>query len=200
MREIKGHLRCTTVEELKEIAPDEVIIATGSKPVKPRFGGDYNPDEVYTFEDILTGKITLEGKNIALIGSGMTGLETAHYLTEKGNKVTVIEMAKKLAPGTWMQHVDDIMPKLEKADTVFITGEKLKEIRDGYVVTENVKTKEYTSVKADTVVLALGSRPVNDLEELLKKEGFFPIVIGDSKKVGRIADATKSAYEAVKSI
>ncbi len=186
-----------TVAELKEIKPAAVFLATGSAPVKPRFGGKYNPDEVYTFEDILSGKIALEGKNIALIGSGMTGLETAHYLTEKGNKVTVIEMAKKLAPGTWMQHVDDIMPKLEKAGTVFMTGEKLKEINDGYVVTENVKTKEYTSVKADTVVLALGSRPVNDLEALLSREGFSPIVIGDSKKVGRIADATKSAYQAV---
>ena len=186
-----------TVSELKQIKPYAVVIATGSAPVKPRFGGNYNPDEVYTFEDVLSGKISLEGKNIALIGSGMTGLETAHYLTEKGNKVTVIEMAKKLAPGTWMQHVDDIMPKLEKAGTVFMTEEKLKEINDGYVVTENTRTKEYTSIKADNVVLALGSRPVNSLEELLKKEGFHTVSIGDSKKVGRIADATKSAYEAV---
>lgn len=189
-----------TVCELKDIAPEVVIIATGSAPVKPRFGGNYNHDDVYTFEDILSGRISLEGKDIALIGSGMTGLETAHYLTEKDNQVTVIEMADELAPGTWMQHKDDIMPKLKKAGTVFMTGEKLKEINNGYVVTENVKTKEFTSVKADNVVLALGSRPVNDLEELLTKEGFKTMVIGDSKKVGRIADATKAAYEAVASI
>ena len=78
--------------------------------------------------------------------------------------------------------------------------EKLAEINDGYVVTENVKNKEYSSVKADHVVLALGSRPVCDLEDVLKGEGFRTIVIGDSKKAGRIADATKAAYEAVKSI
>lgn len=189
-----------TAAELKEIAPEVVIIATGSKPVKPHFGGNYNADEVYTFEDILTDKVILKDKTIALIGSGMTGLETAHYLTERGNKVTVIEMANEIAPGTWMQHKDDIMPKLQKAGTEFMTGEKLAEINDGYVVTENVKNKEYSSVKADHVVLALGSRPVCDLEDVLKGEGFRTIVIGDSKKVGRIADATKAAYEAVKSI
>lgn len=189
-----------TVAELRQINPVVVILATGSAPVKPRFGGDYNPDDVYTFEDILSGKVNLENEKIALIGSGMTGLETAHYLTEKGNKVTIVEMAKKIAPGTWMQHVDDILPKLEKAGTVIMTNEKLSEIRKGYIITENVKTKENTSVEADKVVLALGSRPVNDLENLLKKEGFRPIVIGDSKKVGRIADATKAAYEAVMSI
>lgn len=186
-----------TVAELKEINPAAVIIATGSAPVKPRFDGDCNPDDVYTFEDILSGNVKLENEKIALIGSGMTGLETAHYLTQQGNKVTVIEMAKKIAPGTWMQHVDDILPKLEKAGTVFMTNEKLSQIRKGYIITENVKTKENTSIEADKVVLALGSRPVNDLEALLKKEGFNTIVIGDSKKVGRIADATKSAYEAV---
>ena len=68
------------VDDIKKSAPDVIILATGSAPVKPRFGGKYNPDEIYTFEDILSGKISLEGKNIALIGSGMTGLETAHYL------------------------------------------------------------------------------------------------------------------------
>lgn len=189
-----------TPAELKDIAPEFIIIATGSTPVKPRFGGNYNADDIYTFEDILSGRVNLENKNISLIGSGMTGLETAHFLTEKGNKVTIIEMASEIAPGTWMQHKDDIIPKLEKAGTIFMTGEKLKEINDGYVVTENIKTKEYTSIKTDNVVLALGSRPVNDLDVLLKKEGFKTIVIGDSKKVGRIADATKAAYEAVASI
>lgn len=189
-----------TVEEIKALAPRIVILATGSTPVKPRFGGDYNPDEIYTFEDILSGKVVIENKKVALIGSGMTGLETAHYLTEKGNKVTVIEMAKKIAPGTWMQHTDDVMPKLEAAGTVFMTGEKLSEIRNGYVVTENVKTKESTSIEADTVVLALGSRPANGLEATLKSVGIYPIVIGDCKKVGRIADATKAAYQAVCSI
>lgn len=188
-----------TVKELKEIAPAAVIIATGSAPVKPKFAGTAT-NEAYTFEDILSGKVSLEGKAVAVIGSGMTGLETAHYLCENGNKVTVIEMANKLAPGTWMQHVDDILPKLEKAGTVFRTGEKLIEINDGYIVTENVKTEEYNRINVDSVVLALGSRPVNELEDLLKREGFAPVVIGDSKKVGRIADATKSAYEAVKKI
>lgn len=185
--------------ELKALNPAAVILATGSEPVKPKFKGICT-GEIYTFEDILSGRVNLEGKSVAVIGSGMTGLETAHYLCEKGNRVTVVEMAKKLAPGTWMQHVDDVMPKLEAAGTVFMTGEKLNEINDGYIVTENVKTEEYTRVNVDHVVLALGSRPVNGLEEELKRSGFKTITVGDSKKVGRIADATKSAYEAVKSI
>ena len=49
-------------------------------------------------------------------------------------------------------------------------------------------------VDADAVVLSLGARSVNALAKEL--EGKFELfVIGDAKKVGRIADATREAYD-----
>ena len=38
-----------------------------------------------------------------------------------------------------MNHADI---NFEKAGTAILTGEKLSEIRKGYIITENVKTKE----------------------------------------------------------
>ena len=183
-----------TVEKVKELEPCAVIVATGSTPIKPKFKGDYSEEKVLTFEDILSGKVTLENKKVALIGSGMTGLETAHALVENGCDVTIVEMAKEIAPGAWMQHRDDVMPHLQKANTKFMLGEKLCEIGDGYVIIENVNSKKTSKVDAEYVVLALGSKPDNSLVDSLKANGFNPFVIGDSKKVGRIADATKDAY------
>ena len=183
-----------TVEKVKELEPCAVIVATGSTPIKPKFKGDYSEEKVLTFEDILSGKVTLENKKVALIGSGMTGLETAHELVENGCEVTIVEMAKEIAPGAWMQHRDDVMPHLQKANTKFMLGEKLCEIGDGYVIIENVNSKKTSKVDAEYVVLALGSKPDNSLVDSLKANGFNPFVIGDSKKVGRIADATKDAY------
>lgn len=182
------------VDEIKNIAPYKVIIATGSTPIKPKFKGDYNPNDIYTFEDILSGKVDINNSNIAVIGSGMTGLETSHYLVEKGNVVTVIEMAKSIAPGTWMQHVDDVLPKLKKANTTFKLNEKLLEIGDGFIITENVNDNSITKLEVDNVVLALGSKPNNSLAQELEQLGYTPLIIGDSNKVGKIADATKSAY------
>lgn len=189
-----------TVEKIKELNPCTVVVATGSNPIKPKFNGSYDAEKVLTFEDILSGKVTLTNKKVALIGSGMTGLETAHTLIENGCQVTVVEMAKEIAPGTWMQHKDDVMPHLEKADTKFMLGEKLCEIGNGYIVTENVKSRQTTKVNADYVVLALGSRPDNTLVNELKSNGFNPFIIGDAQKVGRIADATKDAYKVAISI
>ena len=105
-------------------------------------------------------------------------------------------MAKEIAPGTWMQHKDDVLPKLKKAGTVFMTGEKLSEIEDDAIVTENVDTKSLKRVPCDAVVLSLGSRPENGIVKELTDAGMHPISIGDSVKIGRIADAVKGAYNA----
>lgn len=189
-----------TVEKIKELDPCAVVVATGSTPIKPKFKGDYDESNVLTFEDILGGKIKLENSKVAVIGSGMTGLETAHELVENGCKVTVVEMTKEVAPGTWMQHKDDVMPHLENANTKFLLGEKLCEIQKGYIVTENVKSKKQLKTDVEYVVLALGSRSDSKIADELKSNGFNPVVIGDAQKVGRIADATKDAYETAISI
>ncbi len=130
----------------------------------------------------------------------LTGLETAHALCENGCKVTIVEMANEVAPGTWMQHKDDILPKLRSAGAKIKTGEKLCEVYTDRIVTENVKTKQKTDIPCDRVVLSLGSRPDASVVEELKKCGFSPIVIGDANRVGKIADATKAAYKAAISI
>lgn len=185
-----------TADMIEKLNPYKVIVATGSVPVTPRFPGNEDKCNILTFKDILSGKVDISGSEAAVIGSGLTGLETAHYLTEKGCKVTVVEMADTVAPGTWMQHRDDILPKLEKAGTDILTSEKLLQINKGYIVTENVKTKKTRNIPCDKVVLALGSRSENSLSKKLSEKGIDVITIGDASKVGKIADATKAAYEA----
>ena len=189
-----------SIAQLKALSPYKVIIATGSVPVTPRFPGNGDKKNILTFKDILQNKESISGKKVVVIGSGLTGLETAHYLTEKGCQVTIIEMADEIAPGTWMQHKDDVLPHLKKAGAVIYTGEKLLEINKDHIVTENVKTKKRTSLPCDKVVLALGSKPENGLAKALSAEGISFINIGDSLKVGKIADATKAAFEEVRNI
>lgn len=189
-----------TLENIKNCNPYAVIYAAGSKPIKPKFSGEYSEDFVCTFEDVLTGKADLKNKKIAVIGSGMTGLETAEYLNENGCKTTVVEMADTLAPGTWMQHLDDILPRLREKQTQFLTGEKLSEIYSDKIVTENVKTKAKREIFVDAVVLALGSKPDSSLYSELENSGIKVLNVGDSSKVGRIRNATETAYNAVLSL
>ena len=105
-------------------------------------------------------------------------------------------MAKEVAPGTWMQHKDDALPKLKAAGVEIHTSEKLMKITESGIVTENVDSKKQTEFKVDNVVLSLGVRPVNGLAKELEGVCDNLIVVGDAKKIGRIADATGAAFDA----
>lgn len=184
------------VDMIAQMNPSCVIVATGSTPVKPEFDGYYDADNVLTADMILSGKVKLENKKVVIAGSGMTGLETADYLNQFDCSVTVVEMADTIAPGIWMQHRDDIVPKLEKAGTTLLTGQKLSVVYDNRVMVESVLTGFKTEVACDTLVLALGSRPDKRLANKLRTKGINPIMVGDCRKVGTIANATQAGYEA----
>lgn len=179
--------------------PFAVICATGAYASRPKFIDGYDRENVYTTTDILDGSVVLENKKVAVIGSGMTGLETAELLTETGNKVTVVEMADEIAPGIWHQHINDIMPRLKNKKTEFLTSKKLTAIKGKSIVIEDKKGNK-SEVATDYVVLSLGAKSENALYNELNNAGINTYLIGDAEKVGRIADATRSAFECVKKI
>ncbi len=183
-----------TREVLASYKPYGIILATGGTSAKPPIPGSDKPT-VCTTTDILNGKVKVTGKNVAVIGSGMTGLETSALLVEGGNKITIVEMADSVAPGLWCQHRFDVVPGLEKAGTKFITGNKLVEIQDGAVIIEDKKGNKQT-VPADNVVLSLGVKPVNNLLEDAKAVAKKVEIVGDAKKPGKIYTGTREAFQA----
>ena len=183
-----------TPDLVSELNPYAVIIAAGGQAVKPKSIPGAELYNVCTVTEILNGKINPHGKRVAVIGSGMSGLETAHALAEKGNQVIVVEMAKALAPGAYVQHTNDILPRLVQCGVQFVTGKKLVSILENEIVLEDTTDAKKETIQVEQVVLSLGVRPVNELYESLK--GQYPnlYLVGDAEKVGRIAEATRSAY------
>lgn len=180
---------------IEQYSPKYVICATGANAVFPNA---FKGDNVCTVTEILNGTVKLENKNVVVIGSGMTGLETSELLCAQGNKVTIVEMADAIAPGAYFQHVDDAMPKLKAADTTFLTSSKLVKINPNGIEIENTKSGATSSIAADFVVLSMGCRPDTTLyDELIntKDRDYKVYKIGDCVKVGRIANATESAYQ-----
>lgn len=179
-------------------SPEIVITATGGNAIHPK---SFNGDNVVTVTQILNGDIDISNKKVAVIGSGMTGLETSELLVSKGNKVTVVEMADKIAPGAWFQQLDDALPVLEKAGTEFLTSHKLLSVSSSGIELENLKENKAVAIKVDLVVLSLGVRSDDSLYNDIKNSDSYKVYnIGDSKKIGRIANATESAYQLVMNI
>lgn len=187
-----------TVDYVKSLNPEIVINATGGNAIYPNA---FKGDNVTTVTEILNGTIKLENKNVAVIGSGMTGLETSELLVSQGNKVKIIEMADSIAPGAWFQQVDDAMPILKKADTEFYVSHKFVRAEKNKVILERISDGKQVEVDAEYVVLSLGVRPETTLYDKLKEcKDFVTYNIGDSVKIGRIANATESAYQLVSKI
>lgn len=182
-------------EAILDESPDAIILATGGIPIKPPITG-VSQDNVYTFDEILSGsRFPEDGEIIAVIGSGLTGLETAEYILSKGKNVMVVEMADNAAPGAHFQHRDEALESLEKDNALIYTSMKLTEIREKSILLEHTGNGEKKELETDAVVLALGSRALNELEKELSAFAGEVHVIGDASGIGRIADAVEQAYK-----
>lgn len=188
--------REVTADDVREMNPYAVILATGGVPVFPKSIPGTDRETVFTAPDIIMKRKLISDSRVVVVGSGMTGLETVEILNETGNRVTVIEMADELAPGTWFQLVDDEMERIAPYNTEFRLGTKLAAIGDGYVEAEDAKTGERTVIPADFVVLSLGVRPApGAADEIEKLEGVKVFRVGDALRTGTIADACHSAFD-----
>ncbi len=190
-----------TAEQIAEMNPYAVVVATGGTPIRPKSIPGIDLDTVVLAPEIIMGEKKIENKKVVVVGSGITGLEVTEFLNDAGCEVTVIEMAPEVAPGAWFQLVDDEMERIKPFGTKFMTGTKLVGIEPGKVLVEDVKTGAKSALEADNVVLFLGVRPVNDMVTKLVGCGIHKVVtVGDAKKSGTIADATHSAYDTVMKI
>lgn len=185
-------------EAIDKYHPFAVIIATGAEAAAPNIPGS-DSGSVITVTPVLTGEKSYSGKRIAVIGSGMTGLETAELLLEQGNDVTLIEMSDQIAPGAYPTNAKDVIHRLEEGAATFLPGRRLDRIEGGMLHLTR-KDGVLETVETDVTVLAIGVRSCNALAKELSGHYENLYVIGDAEKPGRIGNATRTAFQLARSI
>ena len=183
-----------SIDVLKKLNPYAVFVATGSNPLVPPIEGS-EKENVCTAWDILSGKVKLESKKVAVIGSGMTGLETSELLAEQGNKVSVIEMLDKIGPGAHIQNLLDVTMRLNEYGAEMLPSHKLQKITDMKVVLEDLINTKVVEKEVDHVVLSIGSIPNNGLVEDIKANFHNVKIIGDANGIGKIVHAISAGFE-----
>ncbi len=177
-----------TVDNVKEIDPYAVFIATGGSPIVPKLPGVDAPN-VVTAEEYLTGKKEVTG-DVVVIGGGVTGMETAETIaTRGGNKVTLVEMTKDIGRGLYRSVIADFTMRFAKLGIDVLTRQQFMAFDGKEVTVMNTVNRQMTLIPAGTVVLALGVRS-NDISEEFEKEFDNVCVLGDASFPGRIAEAT----------
>ncbi|MEY8355908.1 NAD(P)/FAD-dependent oxidoreductase [Lachnospiraceae bacterium 54-53] len=182
-----------TVKAVKDLNPCAVFVATGALPIVPRSIPGIAGANVHTAFDILSGKKVLSGRKVAVIGSGLTGMETAELLASRGNSLSIVDMAEEIGPGAYWQPLSDIKKKLEPSKPEYYPGHELVEILSDGVILKK-KDGEPFKLPAQEVVISLGVRSNDALAEELKQECERVILLGDADRTGRIKQAVSSGY------
>ncbi|WP_077612506.1 oxidoreductase [Clostridium sp. Marseille-P2415] len=180
-----------TAQQIKDLGVDEVIVATGSLPVMINVPGS-DSQSVISARDVLVGAET--GENIAVIGGGLVGSETAEFLLTQHKKVTIVEMVDEIARDmagaakAFMMSYFNIEPNLN-----IMCNSKLKEIGEGYIVVEQ-NGSDIKLENIDTVVMAAGARSNQSLLSELDSLGIGYNAIGDCVKARQIIHAVNEAF------
>ncbi len=194
-----------TQETLAELSPDAVVLATGAVPIFPRIPGIEGP-RVVKANDLLSGRTVLpRGQRVLVVGAGLVGAETAEFLTLFGAKITIVDMISQVAGLLNSVPRRKLLQRFAEADVRFVPDSKVLEfMEDGVRIQHVVRDAEgdvhddgepQTLDGFDTIVVAMGARAYNPLEDAARAVCDEVYVVGDASRAG---DAKKAIYEATR--
>ncbi len=217
----------TAVDEamLAKENPQAVVLATGGVPLTPPIPGVDLPHVVQAW-DVLDGKVRT-GKRVVVLGGGAVGFETALLLADKGTlsgealkflllnqaeepedlydlasrgtkDVVVVEMIDKVGKDIGKSTRWAMIQDAERAGVEVRTSATALEITETGVRVSTEAGEE--EIPADTVVLAVGVRAHNPLQEVLEKKGVPVIVAGDARRPAKAFDAIHQGFAAGRSV
>nr|WP_326190669.1 NAD(P)/FAD-dependent oxidoreductase [uncultured Oscillibacter sp.] len=185
------------VATVKALEPYAVVVANGGTEIVPQVAG-LDSAHVHTMEDTLLGKVKFSGRKVAVIGGGMVGLETAHYLC-KDNQVTIVEMTA--TPGATMYPTvrNKLLSILKEDGVELLLNHALTAVeKDGLLMicTDSEEPKQ-ERMAVDEVVIAVGRKPNMDLYHEMGAAFERVVQAGDCIVGGSILEATRTGNDNV---
>ena len=196
------HLNTEVREDLIQAeAPDAIILATGSKNLVPPIPG-LDPANILEPSEVLLGK-KVTGHKVLVCGGGLIGAETANFLAEQRRDVTIVEMKEEFVPDLDPYAKPLLLKEMKEGGIRMMASTAIQTFLPDGITYKNLLKKDpeiETLDGFDSIVLALGHKAYNPLEEkarALVKEVY---VIGDAKKAGFVWGATYAASDIALSI
>lgn len=190
-----------TLDSLRVLEPDSILVATGSTPVIPAsFLASANCANGHK---VLENNLRFPGEKVLVIGGGLVGCEVADHLAQKGAKVTLVEMLPKIAGDACSEERTFFLLKFDKYCVDVLVSTKLDAL-DGR--TAMLTTPCGTmSRDFDQIIFAVGSRAsreidgldLTDLPDSIDLDGRKVKVFygGDCVRARKILDAFREGYE-----
>jgi len=176
-------------EGLAEGEADAVVVATGARPVEEQVRGA-RAGQVFSAWEVLEGHPPARDLAVVVLGGRQMGCETAEFLAERGNRVTLVSRSRteELAGDVVASYRGPLLARLRRLGVALRTRCDVREVRDGQAIVVEAGGRE-EAVDADLVILARGSMPEPTWLELLRTKVPEVYVVGDCVEPRMIADA-----------
>jgi NADPH-dependent 2,4-dienoyl-CoA reductase/sulfur reductase-like enzyme len=182
-----------TPEMVVSQKPDVVIVATGSRPLALKVPGADLPHVVSAY-DVLEGKVDV-GPRVVVIGGGMVGAETASHMANHSKQVVIVEQLPEIAMDEEQGAVrPQLLRELARNNVRIRVNSTASQIsRDSVTIVSGNLTE---SEPVDSVVIAVGAVPANELISELEGGPFKVICVGDVCGIKNALEATWEGYAA----
>ena len=173
---------------------DKIILAAGSTACMPPIKGI---ETASSANDYLLG-LKKPGKKVVVIGGGLVGCETAAYMKETAEQVTIVEMLPDiLSISEHCLNNDQALRTIINERNIGIVGNaKVTEITPTGI--SYTKDGKEVFLECDTVIIATGYLPNNQLEKALENKVEDLTVIGDAEAPRKILTAVHEGYHAIR--
>lgn len=205
---------------VKDFGADAVVLAAGAVPASTPFPVE-DGARLISAPEALKGEFDL-GENVVVIGGGAVGCETALTLARAGTidaetvkflldneaetpekirelarygtkKVTVLEQFKGIGKDIGLTTRWIVIKNLRNSGVSLNDKTEVKKVTGEGVVAE--KEGEETIYPADTVVMAVGASPVNQLEGRLEGAAGEVHVVGDAREPRKVTEAIREGFD-----
>ncbi len=152
----------------QSISGRNIIIATGSEPVKLPIAGLEGPN-IWDSDGALNA--TEVPKTLLVVGGGAIGVEWGYMFQRFGSQVTIVELMDQLLPRTDSEVAGELKKVLEKAGIKVLLQSRVSKVesRNGQEVATVVTGDSEQEIAAEKVLVAVGRRSISEnlgLEEI----------------------------------
>jgi NADPH-dependent 2,4-dienoyl-CoA reductase/sulfur reductase-like enzyme len=200
-----------TVDLLCDMAPDEVVVATGAVWPRPAIPGAER-NHVLSSDDVRnlvlgdgtsysaaddswrSGAATDPGKPLVVIGSELVALELAEFFACRGHTVTVIDESARFGRGLPLVRRWRVLSDLRALGVTLLPEARRIAIHTGTVSYLNSRDQSRTLAAAQ-VIIAKGVAGDTILADALRAAGLIVHTAGDCNGVRYIEGAMRAAAE-----
>ncbi len=161
------HQRVVVLDDGRHLPFDRLLLATGSRPLKPAIPGIDLPGvhPCWTLDDARhIQRLAKPGARVVQMGAGFIGCIIMEALAGTGVKLEVVEMGNRMVPRMMTETAGGLIKRWCETKGVKVrTGTRVDSIERGAAGALAVKLSDGGTLAADLVISATGVRPNIDL-------------------------------------